>query len=87
MDYFKMNYTNTFMDKEKTDLELHVDLCAQRYAELDKRLGSLEEKMDDVKDSIDENRTIIVKSFIATAGTIVVALCGLAGVILTSLPH
>jgi len=82
-----MNYTNTFMDKEKTDLELHVDLCAQRYAELDKRLGSLEEKMDDVKDSIDENRTIIVKSFIATAGTIVVALCGLAGVILTSLPH
>ena len=80
-----MNTIDT-MVQERTDLDLHVDLCAKRYHQLDSRLGTLEVKMDDVKDSIDAYKSVIIKSLIATAGTVVVAICGLAGVILTTYP-
>jgi hypothetical protein len=80
-----MNTIDT-LEQERTNLDLHVDLCAQRYGELDRRLSLLDIKMDDVKTRIDENRSTIVKAFIATAGSIFVALCGLAGVILTTYP-
>jgi hypothetical protein len=32
----------TTIDIEKTNLEAHVDLCAQRYESLDKRLTNIE---------------------------------------------
>ena len=79
-----MNYIDT-MDKEKTDLELHVDLCAERYAELDRRLGKMETLIQGVISKIDTNREFIIKTCIATAGSIIVAVIGLAGVILTKL--
>ena len=80
-----MNYLNKIMEKEKTDLELHVDLCAQRYAELDLRLVSVENKVDAIGHKIDSNRDEIMKVLIGTAGTILVSIMGLAGVILTKM--
>jgi prefoldin subunit 5 len=59
------------MDIEKRSLEAHVDLCAERYKNLDNKLDSLEKRMDkfethlvDIKDSLtqtgtDSNKTII----------------------------
>lgn len=73
------------MEKESLDLDLHVQLCSQRYAELDLRLVSVEKKVDAVGDKIDSNRDEIMKVLIGTAGTILVSIVGLAGVILTKM--
>ena len=38
---------------ERTNLEAHVDLCAQRYHSLETRLDKLETKVDQLSTSID----------------------------------
>lgn len=55
---------------EKNSLEAHVDLCALRYAQLDKRLTTLEEKVDDMHAEIVNGQKSLVKVIIGTAGTI-----------------
>lgn len=77
-----MNYIET-VDAERTDLALHIDLCAQRYSELDRRLTSVEGKLDNLSKKFDDSNKELIKAFIATAGTILVAIVGLAGIILT----
>ena len=56
---------------EKESLEAHVDLCALRYEQLDKRLTGLEEKVDDIHDDIVSGQKSLSKVIIGTAGTIV----------------
>jgi hypothetical protein len=55
---------------EKTSLEAHVDLCALRYAQLDKRLTTLEDKVDSMHAEIISGQKSLVKVIIGTAGTI-----------------
>ena len=55
---------------EKTSLEAHVDLCALRYAQLDKRLTHLEDKVDAMHEEIVSGQKSLVKVIIGTAGTI-----------------
>ena len=62
--------SNTY-DIEKKSLEAHVEICAERYSNLETKLGNLDKRMDslethivDIKDSITEvannnNKTII----------------------------
>jgi chromosome segregation ATPase len=69
-------------EQESTDLELHISLCAERYKELDSRLGSLEGKMDQLSNKIDGFRTDIIKIFVGTAGTIIVAIISAIAVLL-----
>ena len=71
------------VDQESNDLDLHVQLCAQRYMELDERLGKLEVKVDGIANKIDTFKTEIAKIMLTTAGTIIVALIGCAGVVVT----
>ena len=75
------------LEQERTNLDLHVDLCAQRYHELDRRLTTLDAKMDEVKEVVTGYKSVIIKACIATAGSVIVAIVGLAGVILTTFPH
>ena len=56
---------------EKTSLEAHVDLCALRYGQLDKRLTDLEEKVDNVHQDILEGQKGLTKVIIGTAGTVI----------------
>ena len=56
---------------EKESLEAHVDLCALRYEQLDKRLTGLEEKVDDIHDDIVSGQKSLSKVIISTAGTII----------------
>ncbi len=56
---------------EKESLEAHVDLCALRYEQLDKRLTGLEEKVDDIHDDIVSRQKSLSKVIIGTAGTII----------------
>lgn len=68
---------------EKTSLEAHVDLCAMRYAQLDGRLTSLEEKMDQVQKDIQEGQKSLKSTIISGAITILGGLLSLALVILS----
>jgi hypothetical protein len=56
---------------EKQSLEAHVDLCALRYQQLDQRLTSLEDKVDDIHRDIVSGQKSLSKVIIGTAGTVV----------------
>lgn len=73
------------IDIENEDLQTHVELCAQRYKELDKRLGNLEEKVDLIYNKVDQFRTEMKKTLIITAGSIITAMITTLGVILTKI--
>ena len=59
---------------EKESLEAHVDLCALRYANLDKRLSDVEEKMNIIHEDIKNGQQSMTKVLIGTAGTIIAGL-------------
>ena len=75
-------------DIEKKSLEAHVELCAERYSNLefklenlDKRMDSLEGHIVDIKDSLarvggEGNKTIITIG-ISVFGVVLTALLGL----------
>jgi predicted nuclease with TOPRIM domain len=49
-------------ESERTNLEAHVDLCAERYRTLEKKLDSLEERMDKLEEHIIVIRTKLSES-------------------------
>jgi tetrahydromethanopterin S-methyltransferase subunit G len=67
---------------EKENLEAHVDLCQERYKQLEGRLGKIEEKVEDIHRDITEGQTSLTKVLIGTAGTIVAGLLSTIIVIL-----
>lgn len=71
---------------EKTSLEAHVDLCALRYGQLESRLSGIENKVSTLHETIEKNSLNTIKILIGTAGTIIVAILSLVGVIVTKLP-
>lgn len=77
-----MSDINT-VDAERTNLDLHVDLCAQRYTLLEKRLETVEAKVDALFEQIQKSSSSIATVVITSAGTVVVAVLGLLGVIIT----
>jgi L-rhamnose isomerase len=74
--------TISTIEREKEDLGVHVDICAQRYQSLDDRLDKVEKKVDEVKKTVETFKVDLTKTLVATAGTIVVALIGCAGIII-----
>jgi hypothetical protein len=69
-------------DLEKTSLEAHVDLCALRYFQLDNRLTSLENKVNEVHQDIVIGQKSLTKVVIGTAGTVI---AGVLSVVVTIL--
>jgi chromosome segregation ATPase len=53
----------TTTDIEKKSLEAHVELCAERYAALDSKLESLEQKVDKL-----ESHIVSIKETLAGVG-------------------
>jgi hypothetical protein len=72
---------------EKENLEAHVELCAQRYDALETRLTSVETKISTLQETIEKSSLNTIKILIGTAGTIIVAVLSLIGVIITKMPH
>lgn len=70
-------------DIEKENLEAHVELCAQRYDSLEKRLTSIEGKVSSLQKIIEESRDSMTKVIIGTAGTIVTGVLTVLIVIIT----
>lgn len=60
---------------ERENLEAHVDLCAQRYNQLDSRLTILEEKVDQIIITLDKSKntlsTVIIGATATTVGSII----------------
>jgi prefoldin subunit 5 len=71
---------------EKQNLEAHVELCAQRYDALEQRMGSVESKLSTLQDTVEKSSLNTIKILIGTAGTIIVAMLSLVGLILTKMP-
>jgi hypothetical protein len=72
---------------EKESLEAHVDLCALRYLQLDKRLTNVEEKMETIHKDITDGNKSMTKVLIGAAGTIVAGLLSTIVVLLMSFPQ
>jgi hypothetical protein len=75
--------TGSVIDIERTNLEVHVDLCAQRYQNLDDRLTSIEGKFSDLQKLIEDSHTSMTKVIIGTAGTMLTGIISLIVVLLT----
>jgi hypothetical protein len=71
---------------EKENLEAHVELCAQRYDALEQRMTSVEGKLGTLQDTVEKSSLNTIKILIGTAGTIIVAILSLVGIIVTKLP-
>jgi len=71
---------------EKQNLEAHVELCAQRYDALEQRMSSVEGKLCTLQDTVEKSSLNTIKILIGTAGTIIVAMLSLIGLILTKMP-
>ena len=69
-------------DLEKENLEAHVDLCQERYEQLEGRLTKIEEKVEHIHRDITEGQKSMTKVLIGTAGTIVAGLLSTIIVIL-----
>jgi tetrahydromethanopterin S-methyltransferase subunit G len=61
-------------DLEKENLEAHVDLCQQRYEQLEGRLTKIEEKVEHIHSDIVHGNKAMIKVMIGTAGTVVAGL-------------
>lgn len=75
---------------EKKSLETHVELCAERYENLETKLNNLSDRMDtleghvvDIKESIGKNTTGMYKQLITIGTPILVALMtGILGLLI-----
>jgi len=59
---------------ERENLEAHVDLCQQRYENLESRLTKIETKVDSIHKDVVEGQKSMTKVLIGAAGTIVAGL-------------
>ena len=66
---------------EKSNLDIHVDLCAQRYEQLESRLTSVETKLDEVSNRVETIKKDIKTSLIQAVSAIIIALIGATGTI------
>jgi hypothetical protein len=68
---------------ENSSLPAHVSICSQRYKQLELRLITLEVRMESVQKEIIDSQKSLKTTIITSAGSIVVALIGVIGTILT----
>ena len=70
---------------EKENLEAHVDLCEQRYKNLETRMVNIESKVEHIHRDITAGQKSMTKVIIGAAGTIVAGLLSTIVVILINL--
>ena len=70
---------------EKENLEAHVDLCEQRYKNLETRMQNIESKVEHIHRDITSGQKSMTKVIIGAAGAIVAGLLSTIVVLLISL--
>lgn len=73
-------------DIEKENLEAHVELCAERYRQVETRLVTIESKVATLQDTIEKSHLNTIKVLIGTAGTVIVGILSTLAVVLTKMP-
>lgn len=71
---------------ERTDLGTHVDLCAQRYQQLESRIESVEKKVDEIHTDIKNGSSTLKNTIIVTGGSIIVAIISAVSLIFVNMP-
>jgi hypothetical protein len=76
---------------ERTSLETHVDVCAQRYALILQRLDSVDTRFDRMETVVQEIHTRIttqqdqtLRTYLMWAGVIIAGLVSITGYLLTT---
>lgn len=72
---------------EAENLELHVNLCEQRYQTLTDRIGKLEHKVDELNQTLNAFKNEAFKTLIGVAGTIIISMIGFIAIILNVIPQ
>jgi len=72
---------------ERENLEAHVDLCEQRYINLEKRIQNVEVKLEHVHNDIVHGNKSMMKVMIGAAGTVVAGLLSTIVVLLITLQN
>lgn len=67
---------------ERENLEAHVELCAERYKQLETRLGTIEVKVGYLQATIEKSHNSTIKVLIGTAGSIVAGILTVIVVVL-----
>ena len=77
---------STSTDLERKSLEAHVDLCQQRYQELERRLSRVEWRLDKIEDTLQEIKSSLnhghkeqIQQLLAAATAIIAVLLGVVG--------
>lgn len=70
---------------EKTNLEAHVELCAQRYDQIEIRLDTIESKVGKLQETIEKSHNSMVKVLIGTAGTVMTGVFSVIIVVMNKL--
>lgn len=71
-------------EQESEDLDLHVKLCAQRYLELERRITSVENKIDDLRFTVEQSRSDMWKVLIGSCVTVIVAVISAVATVLSA---
>lgn len=69
---------------EKENLEAHVDLCQQRYEQLESRLTAIEDKVENIHNDVLHGNKSMIRVIITACGTIVAGLLSTIVVILVT---
>lgn len=72
----------TTVSAEKDNLELHVDLCAQRYALLERRLEVIDAKVETIHQDLQRGSKGLSKVIISSTATIIAGLLGLVATLI-----
>jgi hypothetical protein len=80
------------LEIERTSLAAHVDLCAQRYAQLmdkfdvvDDRLDRIESVLETIAKTISTDKTETLKTYLAWSGVVITGLFGMVGFLVNKL--
>lgn len=78
------------LDAERESLELHVDICAQRYAQLINKLDSVDQRFDrletvvrEIHDRVVNNREDTLKTYLGWSGVIIAVLLSCTAYLVT----
>ncbi len=69
---------------EKKNLEAHVDLCQERYEQLDSRLTKIEEKVEHIHQDITHGNKTMIKVMFGATATIITGLASTIIVVITN---
>lgn len=79
------------IEAERDSLEVHVDICAQRYALLLQRLDSVDTRFDRIETVVQEiharitqNQDRALKTYLTWAGAIIAGLISVTGYLLAT---